>query len=230
MGNPGADPALAGKVVQEEETVTEQRDVIAQPDTVPIGAALSGAASASVCGAIVVSAASFLLWGFVCWQATLIVAILPIAVVWLGSLGYAVRVAVSWNVRPQPPATVPDGDNIRLIPVHHNARTDGMNREDLAYFVRTALDTEDWSQRAWRTKLLPSGRKCDCELHAQFMAIMTKFKVIDGYGPRQTGYATMSSDEALKLLGLSPTLPDAEQSARMGDRVQSRQFSQDSGG
>ena len=94
-------------------------------------------------------------------------------------------------------------DNIRLIPVYRHQFVDGVDRRDLRHFIIDSMRTQDWTQRRWRGRRMPSGRRCDNEYHHQMLEILRRTGVLVNSGPRRTGYlATHNITEVLERLGL----------------------------
>ena len=171
------------------------------------------AAMLSSIGLFIVSTVlSLVAWRMVWIEVVVPLAVMPLAVWTLGAVGLVVRATVRVFVQREQPPTVVESDNVRLIPMYSGQRTEGVDRRDLAYFVSTALRSEDWRQRSWVGQVMPSGRKCDVGMHAQMMDVLTKFRCVVDYGPRATGHRAMDADEALKLLGLSSEAPYPSQS------------------
>lgn len=94
-------------------------------------------------------------------------------------------------------------DDIRLVPVRTRSTVDGIERGDLAHFVRTVAQTGDTTQRAWRGKKLPSGATCSNEMHAAMVRALEKAGYLVDRGPRSAGRLTCrDGDEMLRRMGL----------------------------
>lgn len=97
-------------------------------------------------------------------------------------------------------------EEVRLLPVWRNdvPLINGVDQEDLVHFVETITRTEDWTQRTWRGKTLPSGRACDVDYHQALCGVLEDAGVIVGRGPRTSGeLATTDSRRILRLLQLA---------------------------
>lgn len=94
-------------------------------------------------------------------------------------------------------------DNVRLVPVYRHQMVDGVDRRDLRHFIIDSMRTRDWTQRRWRGRKMPSGRRCDNEYHRMMVDVLRRTGVIVGGGPRRSGYlATDNISEVLERLGL----------------------------
>lgn len=95
---------------------------------------------------------------------------------------------------------------IRLIPVWRSdvPTINGVDRDDLVYFIKTITQTGDWTQRTWRGKRMPSGRVCDNEYHQALCRILENAGVIVDRGPRTSGrLLTTDAARILRLLRLT---------------------------
>ena len=99
---------------------------------------------------------------------------------------------------------VGDVPDIRLVPVRRpNHTIAGVAPEDWRYFVETICAVPDWTQRTWRGKMLPSGRKCDNEYWSLLTSGLKRIGVIAEAGERSTGHLTTTdSAEILDMLGV----------------------------
>jgi hypothetical protein len=147
---------------------------------------------------------SVLLWRSVWWELTLALALLPIVGVAVGMVALVFRGAASVfgsDAGTEPAETGPE--RIRLVPLRSTRLIDGVDGEDLRFFVRGAIGAEDWTQARWRGAKLPSGRKCDNSYHAALVACLTKSGIVQGYARGVSGYlAVPDVDRALRLLGV----------------------------
>ena len=96
-------------------------------------------------------------------------------------------------------------EEIRIVPYKGPGKLiDGVIPEDLRHFVETVMQTQDWTQRAWRGVKMPSGRRCDNEYWAAMTGILRKTGVIVDAGPRATGrLTTTDAKEVMAMLGLN---------------------------
>ena len=98
-----------------------------------------------------------------------------------------------------------DVPDIRIIPYRGPSHTiGGCAPDDLRYFVHTITATGDWTQKSWRGKQLPSGKKCDNDYHSTLCTVLQKTGIVVGAGPRVSGtLTTTNAEEILTLLGLN---------------------------
>ena len=96
-------------------------------------------------------------------------------------------------------------EEIRIIPFQGRGKLiEGVDPDDLRFFIETVMATGDWTQRAWRGVRLPSGRKCDNDYWAMLTAILRKTGILVDAGPRSKGrLTTTDATRVLDLLGLN---------------------------
>ena len=147
-------------------------------------------------------------WGWDALQPFLLAASIPWAMVFVGLLWLTWRRL--WVGFEQ---LLPIGDmladigpeEIRIIPFQGRGKLiEGVDPDDLRFFIETVMATGDWTQRAWRGVRLPSGRKCDNDYWAMLTAILRKTGILVDAGPRSKGrLTTTDATRVLDLLGLN---------------------------
>jgi hypothetical protein len=153
---------------------------------------------AAIVLAIVAWSVSLLLWKRVLWEVGLSFALIPLIILAVNLLAYLVQ-----GLRERVTG-VPAGESVRLIPVRSSRLVDGVDRDDLAYFVRTVARTGDTTQRSWRGVNMPSSATCDNALHARLVGILEKSGYLVERGPRTAGrLTTRDAGEMLNKLGLN---------------------------
>ena len=165
----------------------------------------------SVAGALILLSANALTWDT--YRYVVVIAALPLGIVGalltIASLRYSVAMLESltgWDLdRSGEVGDVPD---IRIVPYRGPSHTiGGCAPDDLRCFVHTITATGDWTQKSWRGKQLPSGKKCDNDYHSTLCAVLQKTGIIAGAGPRVSGtLTTTDAEEILNLLGLNDEL------------------------
>lgn len=160
-------------------------------------------ATAAVLSAVVLSvvgwSVSLLLWRRIIWEVGLSLGLVPPVLLATNLITYLLQALVE-RFRP----TAVAGESIRLIPVRSSRLVDGVDREDLAYFVKTVCRTGDVTQRAWRGMRMPSSAVCDNALHARLVGILEKGGYLVERGPRTAGrLTTRDAGEMLRTLGLN---------------------------
>lgn len=150
------------------------------------------------------------------WRPVAVVFVVPLALAGVGAL-----VRVIEFVIPQVESRVgfdingdgSVGENIRIIPVHHNQNVSmsgsdsTIDAQDLRYMIER-LDMEaqsGWSTRDWVGEQLPSGKVitgAEAGPYRQFIEILEKCGALTGRTERVKGSLRMSSDEILERLRL----------------------------
>lgn len=171
--------------------------------------ALASSLAVAVAGLALTTAAGYAIGDT--WQALVTLAAFPWVVLGVLLLTALYRQAIAlcgtgdtWGATQEPEQ---ERDNIRLVPVNRytGATVEGLEPADIVYFVSTITRTGDWTQRAWRNRRLPSGRRCDNATHKQFTGLLSRCGVLEGTGPRTTGHlATRDTAAILTRLGLNP--------------------------
>lgn len=93
---------------------------------------------------------------------------------------------------------------LRFIPVSTPRLAQGPTAAEIRFFVRQICGSGDFTQRSWRGVELPSGRKCDDDLHRRMVAVLEKAGFIAGRGNRVSGeLTTQDAGEILLRLGLA---------------------------
>ena len=169
-----------------------------------IGVLVRAALTGSLFMALAGMGVSFLVWHSIWWELSLGLALLPIVGVAAGMVGIVFREAASVFGRDAGNEGEDTGpERVRLIPLRSSTLIDGVDAEDLRFFVRGAIGGEDWTQARWRGAKLPSGRKCDNAYHQALMACLVKAGIVEGYARGVSGYlAVPDVDRALRLLGV----------------------------
>lgn len=128
------------------------------------------------------------------WWMILGVSLLPWAIVVLQTIHSATGGLSGAFPRPNPTpppavAATTQKHDLRMIPVYRqNVPTlNGVDVQDLKFFIRRICATRDWTQRAWRGARMPSGYPCDNEYHRQMMEILKQAGFIIGHKPRSSG-------------------------------------------
>ena len=175
-----------------------------------IGVLCKATLTSSIALALAATGGSFLVWGSVWLELTVGAALLPVGALGLGMAAVVVRglvLALGSRDQGDEGAEVdePNEERVRLVPVNKRLIVHGVDSEDLAYFVRVALGSGDWTQNRWRASVMPSGRRCDNNYHRAIMEALVKVGIVQGYGRSSTGHATTDAEGALRLLGLSDT-------------------------
>ncbi len=177
-----------------------------QEPSIEIGELIRAAVTSAIFLALAGAGVSLGLWGEVWWELVLGLALVPVVVLGVGLVAVLMR-GLLLSLVDRAAQDEDQGDEpekVRLIPLRTSRLIDGLDERDLAFFVSTAVSIRDWSQRAWRGRLLPSGRKVDNDLHQQLVAVLTKTEIVKDYGPRSSGVlAIRDPEEALALLGLT---------------------------
>lgn len=129
----------------------------------------------------------------------LLLSILPYAVIAFQTVLNAVRgiAGVMGTSTPQT-ATVTRQD-LRMIPVwrQQTPTYNGVDVEDLIFFIKRICVTKDWRQRTWTGVKLPSGIKCEIEDHRKMVEILKQAGFIIGHRPRATGRLVCSDPEQI---------------------------------
>lgn len=173
-----------------------------------VGEILSVALVAGLCLGTATLTITAFAWGRVEWMLGLFVAAWPIAVLGIGGLLLTTRL-VAWKIQwwtewlaDRQEIEEEARSNIVLIPVKSGLQVDGVDAEDLKYFLRTIYATHDWTQRSWRGKWMPSGRPCHDAYHRQMIAVLEKAGILNDYGPRRRGWLKGTLAQALAQLRL----------------------------
>ena len=171
---------------------------------------VTATAIASACLVIVSLGVAMLIWRAPWWELSLALGLAPFALLGLGMLLYLKRNLLwtledltGWDLNGD--GTAGEPERVRLVPVRGRTLINECDAEDLAFFTRAAMGSQDWTQKTWRGRRMPSGKNCDGEYHARLVACLTKAGIIADYGRGTAGHLTVhDTDEALELLGLQP--------------------------
>jgi hypothetical protein len=109
---------------------------------------------------------------------------------------------------PADPPPISPRKDYQLVQVYrHDVPTfEGIDVEDLEYFIRTICSTRDWTQRTWRGKIMPSGIRCDTRMHRKMCDILERAGFFVGRKPRSSGQLVAREPETiLATLGLIRT-------------------------
>ena len=128
------------------------------------------------------------------WQVALGAAIMPFAIYSFSAMTLLYRQFRWWIERftgldldHDGVVGEPEREKVRLVVTNKSPMIDGVAQEDLELFLRSALPTERYSQRDWRNKIMPSGRKMTNEYHQKIMRILVRVGIVEDYGERRKG-------------------------------------------
>lgn len=203
--------AMSGEAQRHEEMLEQFRlwRDLSSNTAGSAGEIVTVALTSGMCLAVATVCVTWFAWGRPDLTLALLLFSIPLIVAGLGSLVITTRL-VGWKVnwwtmwiQDQANGREEPAENIRLIRLKERAEIEGVDTEDLRFFVRTIWQTHDWSQRGWRKTEMPSGRPCTDSYHREMIEVLCKAQVLRDYGPRQGGYLSGSVEQALEALGLT---------------------------
>lgn len=129
----------------------------------------------------------------------LLLSTLPWAILAFQTVLNAIRGIADVTATSTPQKSSVTRQDLRMIPVWRQQvpTYNGVDVEDLVFFIKRICATRDWRQRTWTGVRLPSGMPCDIEYHRQMVEILKQSGFIIGHRPRVTGKLLCADPETI---------------------------------
>lgn len=136
----------------------------------------------------------------------LLLSCLPWAIIAFQTILNTVRVIAGVTAESSPQRVPETRQDLRMIPVYRQQvpTVNGVDVEDLVFFIKRICATRDWTQRNWRGVRMPSGYRADDEYHRQMVEVLKQAGFIIGHKPRSSGRLLCTNPETIiEHLGLN---------------------------